>query len=98
MTAPSLDEIRELLQRTPGVLAALLDGLGERWLSADEGPDSFTPTDVLGHLIFGEETDWMPRIRIILEHGEERAFTPFDRFGFRHAHAGVPTGELLRRF
>ena len=86
----------EVLSRTPGVLESLLDGLSDSWLDASEGPDTFSPRDVVGHLIHGEETDWAPRIRLILERGEEEAFTPFDRFGFREAIRGRSIEDLLR--
>ena len=76
----------------------MLDGLPEAWLLASEGPDTFSPRDVIGHLIHGEETDWVPRMRIILEHGEAVPFTPFDRFAFRTASVGHSTGALLERF
>jgi hypothetical protein len=85
----------EVLSRTPGVVESLLDGLSEDWLDASEGPDTFTPRDVVGHLIHGEETDWVPRIRLILERGEEEPFTPFDRFGFREAIQGRSIDDLL---
>ena len=85
----------EILSRTPGVVESLLDGLSEDWLDASEGPDTFTPRDVVGHLIHGEQTDWVPRIRLILEHGEEQPFTPFDRFGFREAILGRSIDDLL---
>ena len=91
-------EAREVLERTPGTVRALLTGLGDSWVRADEGPDTFSPRDVLGHLILGEETDWMPRILIILEHGEARAFDPFDRFGFRAWDPARPLDALLDRF
>jgi hypothetical protein len=87
-----------VLERTPGSLKALLSGLPEAWLAASEGPDTFTPRDVVGHLITGEETDWMPRLRLILEHGESVPFTPFDRFAFRTDSAGQETSALLDRF
>jgi DinB superfamily len=90
-----LDETLSLLERTPATLRALLEGLPESWLDADEGPDTFSPRDVLGHLILGERTDWVPRLRIILQHGESRAFEPFDRFGFRKIVAGRSIGALL---
>jgi hypothetical protein len=92
------DEIVEVLERTPSALRALLVPLRETWLHCDEGPGTFSPRDVLGHLILGEETDWMPRARIILEHGESRPFEPFDRFGFRDRLAGVAVPDLLDRF
>jgi len=85
----------EVLSRTPGVLESLLDGLSDAWLTANEGPDTFSPRDVVGHLIHGEETDWVPRIRLILERGEEQPFTPFDRFGFREAIRGRSIDDLL---
>jgi DinB superfamily len=86
----------EVLQRTPLVLESLLDGLSDEWLDATEGPDTFSPRDVVGHLIHGEETDWVPRIRLILERGEEEPFTPFDRFGFREKIKGRGIDDLLR--
>jgi hypothetical protein len=67
-------------------------------VDADEGPETFSPRDVLGHLIFGEETDWIPRMRLILEHGDGRPFVPFDRFGFRPRYGGRPMEELLEAF
>ena len=69
-----------VLTRTPATLDALLRGLPDDWVSANEGADTWSPIDVLGHLIHGERTDWVPRARIILEHGDARAFEPFDRF------------------
>ncbi|HVR71426.1 MAG TPA: DinB family protein [Vicinamibacteria bacterium] len=88
----------DVLERTPVALSALLGGLPEEWLTGDEGPDTFSPRDVLGHLIHGEETDWIPRAEIILGEGQNRPFTPFDRFGFRDWLEGTTTGELLERF
>jgi uncharacterized damage-inducible protein DinB len=96
--SPVVSEAVQVLSRTPATLRALLTGLGEEWVEADEGPETFTPRDVLGHLIYGEETDWIPRLRIILESGEKRSFTPFDRFGFRAQYGRAPVDELLRRF
>lgn len=92
------DEAIAVLERTPGALQAMLGGLPEAWLLANEGPDTFSPRDVVGHLIHGEETDWVPRARIILEHGESVPFTPFDRFAFRATSEGQTTGALLERF
>jgi len=94
----SVEETLEVLERTPGALRALLDGLSDSWLLASEGPETFSPLDVVGHLIHGEETDWVPRLRIILEHGEAKPFTPFDRFGFREKHTGWRVDRLLDRF
>ncbi len=93
-----LDEVVEVLGRTPATLRALLVPLRDPWVACDEGPGTFSPRDVLGHLILGEETDWIPRARIILEHGESRPFDPFDRFGFRESAASLTVAELLDRF
>jgi hypothetical protein len=93
-----LSEAIPVLRRTPPTLRALLSGLGEEWLAAAEGPDTFTPRDVLGHLIYGEETDWIPRLRIILDSGDRRPFTPFDRFGFKEKYGRRSIDELLRHF
>ncbi len=98
MTA-EVAEAAAVLERTPAILVAWLRGLPEAWLDArTEGPESFSPRDVLGHLIGGERTDWIPRARIILEHGEARAFDPFDRFAFRREGEGRPVEALLDEF
>jgi len=93
-----LDEALAVLERTPESLRALLGGLGEEWLEADEGPETWSPRQVLGHLIFGEETDWVPRARILLEHDEARPFEPFDRFAHLERSRGVAVAELLDDF
>jgi DinB superfamily len=93
-----LDEGIEVLERTPTVLSALLIGKSAAWLNARKTPESFSPIDVLGHLMHGELTDWIPRVRIILEHGDARAFVPFDRFGFQELIAGKTVDALLDEF
>lgn len=97
-----LDEGIAVLERTPGALRALLAGLPDGWMSADEGPDTFTPLDNVGHLIHGERTDWIPRARIILglEPGADggKRFAPVDRFAHKHESAGKSPGELLDEF
>src|SRR5205807_4748381 len=75
-----LDLAMEVLERTPATIRALLNGLSEPWVRATEGPDTFSPFDVVGHLIDGEETDWIPRARIILAQGPSIRFEPYDRF------------------
>lgn len=93
-----LESGRCVLERTPAVLRALLTGVPAEWAMADEGPDTFSPFDVVGHLIDGEETDWIPRARIILDQGSDRTFPPFDRFRHRELNRGRATEELLDRF
>lgn len=88
----------EILQRTPSVLQTLLQGLSEPWQRNNEGPETWSPYDVVGHLIHGEETDWIPRLQIILQHGEARAFDPFDRVAFFEKSKGKTLTELLEIF
>src|SRR6185503_10327067 len=70
----------------------------DAWLHASEGPGTFSPLDVLGHLILGEQTDWIPRAKIIVQSGEARPFDPFDRRGFLPILEGRGVGELLAEF
>lgn len=93
-----VSECVAVLERTPGVLAALLSELPPAWSEAREKPDAFSPRDVLGHLIVGEETDWIPRLRLILEKGDSEPFQPFDRFAFRGRVEGRPLAELAAEF
>jgi hypothetical protein len=88
----------EVLRRTPATLNSLLRDLPEPWLVQNEGPETWSPYDVIGHLIHGEETDWIPRAKIILEHGETRAFEPFDRVAMFQESKGKPLVELLDTF
>ena len=76
----SVDEAVAILARTPAALDGLLRGLPDTWTTANEGDNTWSPFDVVGHLIHGERTDWIPRARIILADGEARAFDKFDRF------------------
>ena len=93
-----LDAGTEILARTPGTLRAMLDGLHESWTAATEGPETWSPYDIVGHLIHGERTDWIPRARIILEQGSDTRFTPYDRFAqFRESH-GKTLANLLDEF
>lgn len=93
-----LEDASRFLERAPAVLRALVMGLPDEWLDAREGPDTFSTRDVLGHLIHGEETDWIPRMEIILRHGESVRFTPFDRFVFRERYGALRAAELLDLF
>lgn len=93
-----LDNAKEILRRTPSTLNTLLYGLPDEWTLANEGADTWSPFDVLGHLIHAEETDWIPRARMILEHGEARTFEPFDRFYMLEKSRGKSLNELLATF
>jgi DinB family protein len=93
-----LEAAQEVLRRTPAALLALLRGLDERWVRGNEGPDTFSPFDVVGHLIDGEETDWMPRARIILAGGPDPRFEPYDRFRHRARNAVRSLASLLDEF
>ncbi len=93
-----LNKTIEILERTPATLKALLSGLSEEWTLNDEGEDTFSARDVVGHLISGEETDWVVRAQMILEDGTAREFEPFDRFRFREDYKDQTLDELLVRF
>ena len=80
LTEFNLDETIAVLTRTPATLDAMLRGLPESWVRNNEGKDTWSAFDIVGHLIVGERTDWMARARVILENGEARPFDPFDRF------------------
>jgi hypothetical protein len=94
----NLDEAVGVLQRTPTTLDVMLRGLPAGWLAAHEGGDTWSPFDVLGHLIHGERTDWLARIRIILDHGASRPFEKFDRFAQFAESKGRTLGALLDEF
>ncbi len=98
MSTFDLAEAVVVLERTPLLLDAWLRDLPEAWLTVDEGEGTFSPREVVGHLIHGERTDWIPRSRIVLEHGETRPFDPYDRFAQRREMAGKTTRQLLDEF
>lgn len=93
-----LDQSVDMLRRTPATLMALLDGLGEPWVRGTEGAETFSPFDVVGHLIDGEETDWIPRARIILAQGVDPRFEPYDRFRHRARNRDRSLSSLLAEF
>jgi hypothetical protein len=93
-----LSEAIQILERTPELLNQMVRGLPEEWIRATEGGDTWSCYDVVGHLIHGEVTDWMPRVRMILEHGESRSFEPFDRVAQFREDRTQPIGRLLDRF
>lgn len=87
-----------VLERTPRVLRDTLGGLDSEWTDATEGPETWSPYDIVGHLIHGERTDWIPRARIILEQGANRRFTPYDRFAQFRESQGKTLIDLLDEF
>jgi DinB family protein len=93
-----MEEATAILARTPATLDALLRGLPDGWIRANEGGETWSPFDVIGHLIHGEQTDWLPRTRIILERGDARPFDKFDRFAQFRGSRGRPLSELLDEF
>ena len=93
-----LEHVTEILRRTPATLNALLRDLPEPWLVHNEGPETWSPYDIVGHLIHGEETDWIPRAKIILDHAETRPFEPFDLVAMFEKSKGKSIAELLDTF
>ena len=77
----TLDTSISMLARTPGVLRAMLMGVDERWTEPNYGPGTWSAREVVAHLIYADQADWLPRMRLIVEHGETRPFDPFDRAG-----------------
>ena len=88
----------QVLERTPLSFRALLGGLTEAWTTPNEGPETFSAFDNLGHLIHGERTDWIPRARLILEQGPNRRFESFDRFAQYRESRGKTLAQLLDEF
>jgi len=93
-----LSDSISLLARTPAALDALLRDLPEAWSLRNEGENTWTAFDIVGHLIHGERTDWIPRARMILQFGETKAFEPFDRFAQQRESQGKSLSQLLDEF
>jgi hypothetical protein len=98
LTEFSLTDAIAVLSRTPATLNALLRGLPNVWVRGNEGKDTWSAFDIMGHLIVGERTDWIPRLRIILEKGEARQFDPFDRLAQFEESQGKSLDQLLDDF
>ena len=88
----------EILSRTPNVLATLLNGLSNEWIYQNEGEETWSPFDVMGHLIHGEKTDWTQRMEIILSDGTSKEFAPFDRFAQFEESKGKTLSQLVEEF
>jgi DinB superfamily len=98
LTEFNLDQAVAVLTRTPATLNSLLRGLPDIWGRCNEGKDTWNAFDIVGHLVVGERTDWIPRVRIILENGEARPFDPFDRFAQVKESGGKSLEKLLDDF
>src|ERR1043165_6303056 len=98
MSTFDLASAREVLERTPATLKALLGDMSPGWTEAATREGSWRAYDIVGHLIQGDLEDWIPRTRIILERSESRPFEPFDRSGFERATAGKSLTQLLDTF
>ena len=94
----TLERSYQILERTPSVLKTLLSGLDDGRVVNNEGPDTFSPFDVIGHLIHGEKTDWTARAKIILEFGLSKPFVPWDRFAQYEESKGKTLEQLLDEF
>lgn len=88
----------QILERTPATLRALLSGIDDSWTTRNEGPETFSAFDVLGHLVHGERADWIPRARIILEQQTDRRFELYDRFAQYRESEGKTVADLLDEF
>ena len=93
-----LNKSIEILEKTPLVLETLLNGLSKEWIVNNEGKNTWSPYDIVGHLIFGEKTDWMVRIKTILSESENKLFEPFDRFAQLKEDQNKPIQELIKEF
>lgn len=88
----------EILERTPDVLEGMLNGISEDWTAPNEGGESWSVYDIIGHFIHGEKTDWIPRARIILSDNPDKSFEPFDRFAMFRDSQGKSLQQLLQEF
>jgi hypothetical protein len=94
----NLAEGTAVLERTPQSFHAMLADLSPAWIDATEGPETWSPYVIVGHLIHGERTDWIPRAQLILAQGPQRRFTPYDRFAQFHESRGKSLAALLDEF
>src|SRR5688572_25085195 len=94
----SVNKSIEILERTPSTLIHMLDGISEDWTSNNEGGETWSAYDVIGHLIHGDRTDWLPRTELILSDKSEKRFTPFDRFAQFEESKGKSLNQLLLEF
>jgi hypothetical protein len=94
----NLEHTITLLERTPSVIKDLLKDLPEAWIKVTEGTDTWSPYDVVGHLVHGEKTDWIPRIMIILSDSDQKTFQPYDRYAQFEMSKGKSLEDLMAEF
>ncbi|MES2649638.1 MAG: DinB family protein [Bacteroidota bacterium] len=94
----NLHKTIEILERTPIVLKTLLSGIADEWTLSNEGAETWSAYDVIGHLIHGEKTDWIPRMEIILSNNPDKHFTPYDRFAQFNESKGKTMQQLVDEF
>jgi hypothetical protein len=94
----SLSQSLNILERTPSVIKALLANLTDEWIYRNEGENTWSPFDILGHLIHGEITDWIPRVEILIDEDPDKRFKPFDRFAQFEESRGKTINDLLEEF
>lgn len=94
----NLEDAIILLGKMPSILKILLEGLPSEWVKSNEGENTWSPYDVLGHLIHAEKTDWIPRAKIIIQEGQTKTFQPFDRYAQFEESKGKSLAELLLIF
>jgi len=94
----SIDKSLEILDRTPRILETYLGDLSDEWIFCNEGDETWNAFDIVGHLIHGEKTDWIPRLKIILDDSENKTFKPYDRFAQFNESKGKSIRQLLEEF
>ena len=94
----NISEAINILARIPKLLKDFLSKLPENWVMNNEGIETWSPYDIVGHFIHGEKTDWIPRAKIILQSGTDKPFTPFDRFAQKRESKGKTLNDLLAEF
>lgn len=94
----NLNKTTEILERTPAILESMLLGVSEEWQRSNEGENTWSPYEVIGHLIHGEKTDWIPRAKIILSDSVDKSFEPFDMSAHLKGDQAKPLADLLAEF
>jgi len=94
----SIDKALEIIERTPVILNVYLKNLSDEWILCNEGGETWSAFDVVGHLIHGEKTDWVPRLKLVLNDSENKTFEPYDRFAQFEESKGKTMKQLLNEF